>query len=377
MSRRQAISVVPLLIMAACVEPYNLPSQSERAKGFLVIDGFLDGTKKTGYVRLSRATGLAEYRGTSYEEKATVTVEVEDGGSFSLTEKMNGLYSADNLDLDPLSNYRVRIKTEGGSEYSSDFIQLLQSPSFDSLYWLPQDEGIQFYVNAHDDLEKTHYYHYLFTETWVYRVQFVSHYKRLGSLPVKRGKNELVDTCWQSATNTAILIESTNTLKHDVVNQFPINFIKKGSRNLAIRYSVIVEQRAISESEFQYLTLLRKTNESLGGLFDPIPSAVLGNVHNDDNASEPVLGYFGGGFPAEKRIFITFEDLPKYLQTLDGLGYDCSLSTIKLGGLEELGTSIYVEISDPSIGLYYIASPNCADCRSLGGDTIKPNFWPQ
>jgi len=375
-SRVQTILMLPLLFAAACVEPYYPPSENGSTVGYLVVDGFLDGVKGTGTVKLTRSVILTDYRPSAPELDAVVTVEDENGGSFSLKEGLNGYYTAD-LNFDPASNYRLHVKTQDGSSYTSDYIQLKQSPAFDSLVWRAEDRGIRFYVNSHDDLGKTRYYRYRYEETWEYRVAFVSHYKSVGGQPVPRKENEMVTYCWDSRTSAPVLIKSTTNLTKDIVSMFPINFVDKGSRKLAITYSFLVEQRAISEDEYHFWDLIHKTNESLGGLFDPIPSQVFGNMHNDGDPNNPVLGYFSGGYTKQKRVFINFEDLPKDLQTLDPLSYTCGISDYTVNGDQELGSQIFVEVHVPYTNLWFVTSANCGDCTSLGGATTKPNFWPQ
>ncbi|HEX8060228.1 MAG TPA: DUF4249 domain-containing protein [Cyclobacteriaceae bacterium] len=376
MTTRIHTSAIFLLLFAgACVEQYNPPRESSEFLGYLVVDGYLDGNTGNATVKLARSVTLNSYSALPYETDANVIVEIENGGSFSLKEGSNGLYTANNVNFDSKSNYRLNVKTKHGSSYTSDYISLKKSPSFDSLVWRAEDTGIRFYVNGHDDTGGTKYYQYLFDETWAYGVPFVSHYKNIDGLPVKRRNNELVADCWDSRGSANVLIKSTNDLSKDVVSMFPIYFIKKGERKLLVLYSINVEQRALSEREYSFWTQIKRNNESLGGLFDPIPSQVTGNVRCDDN-SEPVLGYFTGGYSKQTRIFLKLDDLPKSLQSLDPLGYDCATWDFSLSRGEAIGAQIYLDIHIPP-NVYFVTSPNCGDCISLGGDTIRPKYWPQ
>jgi hypothetical protein len=364
-----------LLFAGACVEPFNPPRESSAFLGYLVVDGYLDGNNGAATVKLSRSTDLTAYAANPGETDASVVVETENGGSFSLKEGYDGFYTADHLTFDPNTSYRLHLTTKYGSSYTSDYIRLRQSPDFDSLVWRAEENGIRFYVNGHDDSGNTKYYQYLFTETWAYGVPFVSHYKNVGGVPVPRNKNELVADCWDSRSSANVLVKATTDISKDVVSMFPINFIEKGARKLADTYSIVAEQRAISEDEYRFWTLVKKTNESLGGLFDPIPSQVVGNVRCDDH-NETVLGYFTGGFPKQTRIFIKFEDLPKHLQVLDPLSYDCIVYDFSTTRGEAIGSQIFLDLHTPP-STWFVTSANCGDCRSLGGDTIRPKFWPQ
>jgi hypothetical protein len=375
-SRIKTVVILFSLLAAACVEPFNPPRENSDFLGYLTVDGYLDGTNGAAKVILSRSTSIVEYTASPAETEANVQVEIENGGSFSLKESSDGSYTADNLTLDPNAKYRVRVETKYGSTYSSDYIQLKQSPAFDSLVWRAEDKGIQFYANAHDDSGNTKYYQYRFTETWAYSVTFVSRYKNIGGQPVKRTKKEFVHDCWDSRNSADIIVKSTTNLQRDAVIMFPVYLIQKGSRKLMDTYSINVEQRAISLEEYQFWTLIKKTNESLGGLFDPIPSQVLGNVRCENNATEPVFGHFTGGYSKQIRLFITYDELPKSHRELDPLSYQCDVSDYLLGGGQEIGTRIFLDLHTPP-NTWYVTSANCADCRTVGGDTIRPSFWPQ
>ena len=374
--RLQTILMIPLLA-AACVEQY-LPPVTDVNVDYLVVDGFLNGSAGTASIILTRAIPLGVNVVNPPEENATVNIENVNGSTFALPETKEGIYEAKDLDLDETTAYRLRIHTNDGSSYTSDYIKLRKSPALDSVSWKPEAGGTRFYVSGHDAANQTKYYRYLFTETWEYRVTFPSDWKKVDGQPVFRNQvTEQVYTCWRSALSTEILTASTKKLSTDVVSMLPINFIKKGSRMLSRTYSLNVQQRAISQEEFEYWELIRKTTENLGGLFDPLPSQVIGNVHNDDDAAEQVLGYFTGGFVQEKRIFVKLLDLPNELQIVDPYDFLCEKYFVPIAQPELAGADVFVEsVGIPPIG-YNVAIPNCADCRSLGGDTIKPDYWPQ
>ncbi len=56
--------------------------------------------------------------------------------------------------------------------------------------------------------------------------------------------------------------------------------------------SVRAEQWSISESYYDYLFTLRQQTAFIGGLFDPPPASIKGNVVNVDDSDDYALGYF-------------------------------------------------------------------------------------
>ena len=376
-SRIKAGIALVSLCTAACVEPYNLPQKDNNSLGYLVVDGYLDGSAGNGTIRLSRSIGLSDYVNSSRETGADVQVELKNGGSFPLAETSDGVYTAANVRFDANASYRLHIATKNGSSYTSDYIKMKVAPELDSVVWRAEEKGIQFYVNSHDDSGETKYYQYRFVETWSYSVAFVSHYKTVGGVPVKRTNKELVHQCWDDRISTNTIVKSVNNLSKDVISMLPIYLIEKGSRKLVDVYCMEVEQRSISEDEYQFWELIRKTNESLGGLFDPIPSRVLGNIACDNIPGESVLGHFSGGFSTKKRLFIKYEDLPESHREIDPLSYHCSTYDLSITPSQPLADTLRVLDLEIPPSVYVVTSYRCGDCRTIGGDTIRPSFWPQ
>src|ERR1044071_4162854 len=141
MRRTQATLIFALMLMIACVEPYT-PAEIKSANDFLVVDGFLNGTSGTANVSITHAIPLSENIAIPTENGAKVTVQSVDGSTFAiLTESDKGVYTANNLNFDETSAYRLHIETAGGTSYSSDFIKIRKSPVFDSIVWRSTGKG--------------------------------------------------------------------------------------------------------------------------------------------------------------------------------------------------------------------------------------------
>ncbi len=359
------------LVADGCIDPYS-PSVSNEDITILVVDGFLNSTEKSASVKLSKTIALSENKGYRSEKNAIVTIEDESGSISNLTETDTGLYEASHMAISVSKKYQLHIKTTSGKEYRSDFIELKQSPSLDTITWKASAQGITIYVNAHDPLNTTHYYQWKYTETWEYNADYYSVYKVVGGAVVPRASNEVFYTCWTTAPSTQILINSTLKLSSDVVHEFPLTFIERGSKKISRTYSMLLQQRALTDEAYQYWSQLQKLTENLGGLFDPLPYRLLSNVHNTDDDSEPVLGYFNGGSIQEKRVFIRFSELPGYLLYTPP---KCMQDTLKDVSKYNSFTSIIDAVGHPPIG-YLVAPTSCADCRANGGTLTKPEFWP-
>jgi hypothetical protein len=378
-NRLQLIFFLALFIMGACVDPYPAPGSLGNTN-YLVVDGYLNASKDSVSVKINYSVPLAEGKSSPPEEGANVTITTQGGETISLSEVDNGVYAASNLTLNATAGYQLHIVTTKGASYSSDQITLRPAPVLDSVSWKAelgtQEPGIRFYVSGHDPLGQTYFYRYLYTEEWEYRAAYTSDFKKDGYQPVIRMPNEQVYTCWKPSSSTEILTASTKKLTSDIVSMLPLTFINYGSIKVSRMYSINVMQMAVSEAEYEYWELIKKTTENLGGLFDPLPSQVIGNVHNDNDPREQVLGWFGGGFVAEKRIFVSVNDIPGQLRHVD-TDIICETKFFKLAELSQVGDLIWVSsVGIPPTG-YTAASPACADCTFLGGENKKPSYWPQ
>lgn len=363
-----------LLFLTGCLDPYQ-PKVIQQDISALIVDGFVNTTHRTINVDLSRTLPLLSESSYQPETNATVVLEGEDGSQVTLNNIGGGKYSLSELSLNDAVKYRLYITSET-DEYQSEYITLKLSPSLDEVIWevTPEADGIQIYVNAHDPANQTRYYQWVFTETWEYQTEFISIYILDAGVLRIRNDDELIHRCWKTQMSNKVLIEQTTRLTNDVVHKFPIHFISKESQKISRNYSILVQQRALDEETYNYLLQLQKTTEVMGGLFDPMPSQLIGNLRNINNPSEPVIGYFRGGSVQEKRVFIRREELSSSLPPY--LSFACTTDTApSIEALEDMYPNIQVLYT---MGTAIITAPiTCMDCRVSGGGVLtKPVFWP-
>ena len=362
------------MVATACIDPYT-PQVIQQDIRALVVDGFVNTSANTVEVDLSRTLPLLTEETYEPVTDALVTLETENGNYFSLSHIEGGKYRLDGLVLDESVRYRLLINTTD-NEYHSEFVTLKSSPALDEVAWeiSPDGDGVQIYVNANDPSNQTRYYQWVFEETWEYTSELVSIYLLDNDELRIRNDDEMVDRCWKTQNSNKILISQTTQLTNDVVYKFPLLFISKESQKISQHYSILVQQRALDEATYNYLQQLQKTTEVMGGLFDPMPSQVTGNIFSVKNASEPVIGYFRGGAVQEKRLFITRSELRPYFPAYPS--FLCSTQTIF--GIEELKKALpHYQPVNTLGGAIFIAPISCMDCRVSGGGVLtKPVFWP-
>lgn len=369
-----------LTMLVGCLEPYQPPAITGEVD-IVVVDGFLNSTDSSATVRLSHASALSSTAPPSRELNASVNIEEDNGATYSLNETGQGNYTLNNIILDKTKKYRLHIHTQSDKEYFSDYIGLTETPEVDSITWKPDDQGITIFVNSHDTEGKARYYSWNYEETWEYTASFYSNYKMVNGEALPRAQDDRIWMCWTTKSSTEILLSSSDRLSEDVIRDFPLTFVPGNSTKISRRYSIFVEQRTLTKEAYDFWTQLKKTTENLGGLFDPLPAQVLGNIWSSSDSDEPVLGYFSGGQVSKKRLFIEFRDLPDHLLRLRERA-PCQEDDINSIPIADIPTTLNsVLLIDPiyvqGVGIvgYTTAVPRCIDCRLQGGVMKQPDFW--
>jgi len=193
--------------------------------------------------------------------------------------------------------------------------------------------------------------------------------------------------CWRSTASTGIKIGKTTNLNQDVVSNYVLHTLPDSTELLYYKYSILVRQYGMTRAEYDYWDLLKKNTESIGTLFDPLPSQLTGNVHCLSNIDELALGFVGVHSVTEKRIFIRRTQLPRDWPLSSG--YEDCLTPIEVRNeppapswgdfLENTFSSYSIIpvkeiIEGGSVTGYIVATPDCLDCRRRGTD-VRPSFW--
>jgi hypothetical protein len=379
-----------VLLAMGCRERYDSPVHSPET-GYLVVDGVINSGPGAASLTLSRTTKF-DNKNIVYETGAVVNVQGQDSSVYPLTDRGSGQYSIDNINLNTAIKYRLRITASDGKQYASDFAAVKNNPPIDSISWIQSAEGAQLYINTHDPQNNTHYYQWVYDETWQIHSSYLSFikYKTVSTpLPgnpyaysytvVYRDSTtfsfdpDIID-CWQFNTPSSIFIGSTVALSEDRV-YLPITLIPAASVKLGVLYSIHVKQYTWTQDGYQFLVNMKKNTESTGSIFDAQPSELKGNIHNVADATEPVIGYFNICPAQEKRIFIQNSQLPHW-------DYDPGCTEILVSSnsdsiakaLSLLPTTVVDQIPG-GIVLFKAATPTCVDC-TLSGTNKKPAYWP-
>jgi hypothetical protein len=362
-----------LFFAKGCIQPFS-PPEINSDENYLVVDGFFNVSgSDTSRIELRRTQNVNQTEEPLTETGADVTVEKENGQSYTFTESGNGLYLLPPHLYDMSAKYRVRVKTQDGREYLSEYVTVSRTPVIDSI--TNRLDGNQnamiFYVNTHDAQNRTQFYRWKFEETWEYTATHYSALEVVNREVVTRKEN--INRCWGSKKSGSILLGSTIRLSDDIIKNLPLNNVPVSTNRLFIKYSILVRQYGLSRQAFEYWTELSKTTQGTGSLFDPQPSQVTGNIKNIADPKDLVFGYFSASTEETARLTITpkLGALPRCTEPdtipvrCGNRDDPCALNTADL-------LLSYWGIRADSV---LVSSPACSDCRTDGGTTQRPSYW--
>ena len=377
------IFILIIAISDGCKNEFR-PSVQSPATGYLVVEGFINSAGPTS-ISLTRTTKLYDTVRDVNEHNAIVSIEGQNNESFPLYESGNGTYISNALNLNSNEKYRLKIKTQDGKDYASDYTSYKTTPDIDSLSWTRDNTGVKIYINTHDDQTQPGYYYWKYEETWEFHSRYQSSlvWVYIGNNPIPVGvaykyPDQSVDTsiykCWKTINSSNINIGSSEKLSKDIIYSQIIS-IEPESEKLSVLYSLNVRQYALSNDAYYYLQKLKKNTEEIGSIFAAQPSELTGNIHCLTNPSEIAIGYVEVSQEKDKRLYIKNSELPNW-------NYQALCQTIIVNNnaddIKNSGAGLPTVPFQVGLGIvsFYVSpDPNCVDCTLIGSNA-RPAFWP-
>ena len=388
-----------IIVINGCIEPFE--PEAAAYDSVLVVDGLFSNSDSPSQVFLSSSFGFSEDGGMPIES-AEVIIEEQDGGQFVLTEVSPGTYQThpDILKGQIGKSYRLVIETPDANKFFTEWQLMKASPPIENIRHeivdLPNDNPLaaitkaaRFFISTSDPNNKTLYYLWTWEETYQYSLRNPIYIRADFHGGPGGGDDEIIELgfdefagflCYKTEKSTEIIIATTEDFTRDAVVDMPLHAIDNNSSKFSSRYSLLARQYAISEDYFKFLRTIEETNETSGGLFDPIPNEVFGNVKSANN-DIPVLGYFGVGGISKLRIFVERDDIPDTFGALSGpicpvdtIGLNLTLLYSKMNGGLQLFNYNRSDFGGTILG-YQLTEPPCSECSALEASNEEPDFW--
>ncbi len=356
-----------LVMVAGCTVEFNPDSNENKEQ--LVVEGMITDQNRVNRIRLSKSQSIGKPLAFKPVTGAIVTVTDEKGIVTTLTESPAGTYSTDSTEFRGRigGSYSLNIKINNVN-YVTDFIEMKPVPPITSLYYekvvitasrdtTEVEEGCSIYVDSYDPSGKCLFFRWDYAETWEYRIPYAVTNR----------------VCYVTERSDEILIKNTSLYSQARVSKYPVLFISNKSDRLKEKYSVLVRQYSLNETEYKFWERVQSISRNVGDLYDITPMAIPSNIRRGDDPKETVLGYFSVSAVTQKRLFIKdhFYGLPHFF-------IYCATDTAE-GALPETGLNTeYWVIEDYGDELppFWVITTfrECADCTTRGTG-VMPSFW--
>jgi hypothetical protein len=190
--------------------------------------------------------------------------------------------------------------------------------------------------------------------------------------------------CWKTKDVTGLYSASTVNLSENRINKVPLHFVESNSPKMSVKYCATIKQYALNADAYDYwYEKERELNES-GDIYTIQPNQPKSNIHNTNNPSEPVMGFFWVASCAVKRVFMKSPASPEGL-SCSSIGVYCESTNFddiaallysQLIVFAAILTEppLYISVQNNTQYSIYL-TPQCVDCRLLGGVALKPDFW--
>ena len=261
MQRLKTLPYFLFLVVLGCVEPFS-PKSRVDAANILVVEGSINSATQSAQVKLSRAIPLDDQTSVfPGEQFADVRIEELGGSTYPLNETSLANYTTNGIIFDTDKKYRLSVRTNSGSTYVSEYVEIINTPPIDSVSWRVLDNELSLEVNTHDDTDRAQFFIWTFDETWEYTSAFGSlHIWHPGGIVTERPFDDPVYKCWLTKPSTSIIIGTTKQLSGNAIRNLRVNTVARGSIKLRFKYSINVKQRAISEGRVRVLARVAKDN---------------------------------------------------------------------------------------------------------------------
>ncbi len=393
--RFSLLNIVLIIITASsCIEPFE-PNIPDGDKTFLVVDGIITDQPGPYTVNITKSTTLNDIGGEDTSiSGVTVSIEEENGIIETLVETEPGVYVSNSIQGIIGKRYRLNINYQS-LQYQSSWEVIESSATIDSVYYQIETKettaigseltGLQFYIDSQGDTEGVTNYRYEWEETWEIGVTYVSQDDFLEGGLILPAKNPVYQ-CWKYQNSASINLSTTDGLSENIISGHKIGFITGEDERFIKRYTLLIKQFALDETEYLFWKFLKESNEELGSLYDKQPAKVVGNIYNIADPGDIILGYFSASGVQTERVWIM-----EYTVNISARN-DCGipLDTILIADYDKnYESKVLDEISKGKFFFdnYRVGRPpiqvagallshkKCSDCRLKGGDLLKPEYW--
>lgn len=376
-----------IMLLSGCVDKY-WPESEFKYDRMIVVEGMITNTPGpyTVYLSVSAALDKPEFIPLS---GYSVIISDDQGNMELLTQIEPGVYmtSADGIQGVIGRSYKLGIFSYADNKIYESAYELLRKPveiedvhgeiefHTDSDYEYNLS-GYQFYVDTKTAEQDTNYLLWQMDYTYQYEANYLARYVYDNYQMETMHPSDSLLTCWKTGKRKEIITNKTENLSEPTLKKIPLCYITTETKELSIRYSLLVKQHTISYEAYRFWNQLEEFKEDTYWLYAKQPYPIKGNLECTSDGDEIILGYFMVAGVDEKRVFVDRPLGVDWHYKTDCGFYTGEYMTYKLHLLHD---SWPVYLTKYWNGFNYItALPQeqyCVDCRQSGGELTPPEFW--
>jgi hypothetical protein len=364
-------------LLMGCIDPITF--QVRDASGDLVVEAWIYDREGESFVKLSKTGAIGSNTGAERPvTNASVEVRDELNNLYLFQESTAGRY----VPVNPLFKAEVGrayvlkiISDDVVFESDAEVMQESLEGSTLRVAYAPREfinaSGnvsfeilVDFLVDIARPPGSNVYYNYTWEGTYTAISPFQNDWNECptNNLPDDYEPDFSFDYCYITESGGEnINVVSTEGFTGNIYLGHKLVSLNPNKRFL-MRYSMLARQFSLSRRAYNYLKAIQEQSENVGGLFDPPPSIIPGNIRSVSNSDKKVFGYFFVSSVKEFRDFFENSFIPVRLAHYETC--DCYPSW------PECIPDIEPE-PDPDPVM-----PYCCDCRLIPNSTkVKPDYW--
>ncbi len=305
-----AISILTITTQS-CIKQVDVVTRNE--KPFLVVEGSVTTDTVAYTVKLTYSGPIAysDVIPDQYLEKdAIVTIADDLGNTTPLVYTDQGVYET----TDPAyigtvgRSYSVTVVLKDGRKYIST-PEKIKPPvpisninvSFINKFDMFYPTYLDISIGAKDPAQEENYYRWTFY-SWSGR--------QTKGVSCGLGNCIIYEYCYQKFVDKEVRILSDNSINgNDIKNQT----VGRCYIYTYLNDFIDISQVAMTREAYQFWKSYQDQQTRTGGILDPLPASIKGNVHNASNSNDFALGYFSASSVAHKKVILIPYSITPYL----------------------------------------------------------------
>jgi len=304
MTRRTSIALfmTALVIFGGCIDEIDLEG-GDKGQGRMVIQGSLaKGCPSFVSIQVSRSLDYKSRELPPPVSGALVYLHDIDGNELQVPEIEAGHYMIEMIEnsgfpLETGQEYMISVTTSDNDRYISTFEPLLEVPEPDSVsLGLVEREELDLNNIKHLKNYAQFFIHTpLLSEAqadrsllrWTFEIVY-----QVTEVFVP-GPGPGPQTCYVSANlglDEVVIFNGAETNSHRLDQIMLVE--DEANNRFGLGYLIRVKQQSLSRESYQYWNQVKQAVSLSGGLFEATPGVIVGNISNELDPGEEVLGYF-------------------------------------------------------------------------------------